>query len=209
MQRIKRKWKKYYKPIGSLEPVSPSARAILSGADISRWLSRQDRLDEKIVVPFGFEIEQEVPTKTVLQLKTRFYKWHSDYKLSGLQQVQVLIGIEPIALKLNPFHGFDSDATYQDTWYAVYYKSYHVQIVQNRSHPMSGPHVAKLYVEPYPGHYEWIGTTQFMGSFFTEEKMRINLRRAIRLREYWCSESTEDIEIPMVKAEMSIIDDLV
>lgn len=198
---MRKKWKRYLVPL--VKPSLPSPpRRILTSADIHSWLERNDLSinptppSDQRLVPFDFELEREVPTKTVLQLKTRFYKWHTDKTQKAGWPHPVLKGMDPIALELNPTLLESADPLAGDKWFAVYYRNYFVTIEQSVSHPLQGPHVAMLHIKA--AKLVWLGTMQLMFQFFNEDKLRICLRRAIRLREYFTSERTENMPVELI-----------
>lgn len=145
---------------------------------------------------FDFEVRRNENLKSVLELRTRFFKWHTD-KSDGYPK-----GINPIALVLNPsqyVNPFDCD----ERWYAVYYRDYYVIIEQSHTNPIRGPHRAMLYIQIYPrtkvrpARHEWIGTALLECTFASEERVRIALRRAIRTRQYFIGEKLEEYKINM------------
>lgn len=146
-----------------------------------------------------FEVSPDRPMRSVMQLRTRFFKWHTDLAIPKHPR-----GIDPITLVLNPpKYVDDNDPFCVDTWFAVYYRSYYVKVEKSHLSPFHGPHIAKLYLQVYPakpgrrGSHEWIGTATFKCIFTNEEQLRICLRRAIRTRQYFVSDKTEEILIDM------------
>lgn len=137
--------------------------------------------------------------KSVLELRTRFFKYHTSKDIPNHPR-----GIEPISLVLNPPTIIDEgDPFCIDTWFALYYKQYYVKIEQSHTSPITGPHKATLHIQAFParhglpGKHEWIGTATFRVPFTNEEQIRIALRKAIRTRQYFVGEKTEEIMIDM------------
>lgn len=154
---------------------------------------------------FDFELCAEENCKTVMQLRTRFFKYHTEKNRIGKPR-----GIEPISLVLNPKQIIDESNPFQpNVYYVLYYKSYFVTIEQSHIHPILGPHVAKLFLQIYPpapyrmGRQEWIGTATFQVNFHDEERIRIMLRRAIRTRQYFIGEKLEELKINMNPPEIT------
>lgn len=160
----------------------------------------------KIKANFEFEIAREFETKTRLQLKTKFYKYHTEKDRKGFKH-----GIIPNALVLNPqqLNNGTFNVFAIDTWYAVYCRGFYVTIEQSGTHQIVGPHAAKLHLQIYGGNtsrvgkFAWLGTTQFIFPFFDQIKLHICLRRAIRLREFFCTERCENELIEISQPNIS------
>lgn len=149
-----------------------------------------------------FELSPDDDYKTVMELRTRFFKFHTEKSNLGSK------GIEPISLVLNPKGFVDSaDPFLPDIYYALYYKNYFVTVEQSHISPMFGPHRALLFCQIYPpakyrqGKREWIGTAMLDCIFHDEERIRISLRRAIRTRQYFIGEKLEEMKINMTPPE--------
>lgn len=159
----------------------------------------------KIQKPFEFEVAREFKTRSRLQLKTKFYRYHSEIDAKGFKH-----GLQPNTLVLNPslLHN-DTNTFAIDTWYAIYCRGYYVTIEQSNYHPILGPHVAKLNLQVYGGTirrlglFVWLGTAQINFSFFDPNQLQIKLKRAIRLREYFCCERNEDELIEMSEPDVA------
>lgn len=155
---------------------------------------------------YEIEIAADKNLKSVLELRTKFFKFHTTKDAEGIKK-----GIEPIALVLNPPKYIDeSDPFVIETWFAVYHKNFYVSIEQNHVSPIRGPHKATLNIQLYPGKsgrpgkHEWLGTTTFSCVFSSEERIRIALRRAIRTRQYFVGEKIEEMLINMNPPEENI-----
>lgn len=126
-----------------------------------------------------------------MELRRKFFQYHTQTnRFDGVKT-----GCNPNALVLNPIQNEHNI----NTWFAIYCRKYFVTVQQSVTNPLSGPHVAKLFIK-IPGEFgsyrsEWIGTAQFVRPFFNEEELRIALRKAIRTRQYFCSEEVESIEL--------------
>lgn len=179
----------------------------LTTADIHKWLNRKGYLvATPTVAPVEFELEvvddPSVEVRTLLWVKTDFYKRHTTHTHHPQIKRPILHGQDPHVLLFNPPATDDgSDALHPSAWYAMYRFGYWVKVIQNLRAPIHGPHIAKLFLEiaprsgTLPPQHEWLGTAQFECIFASEVKMRVSLRRAIRLREYYASEDFEDCEI--------------
>lgn len=148
----------------------------------------------------GWELEKNYPVKSIGQLRRLFYRDHV-YREPGKSR----LAVNPIGLVMNPPQFISEyDLTAIDTWIAVYGSvrfsptaRFYVA-VEHHPKSMSGPHIAKLHIQLYPGKegawqckYVWLGTAQFECNFFDEKKIRVNLKRAIRLKEYYASLQSE------------------
>lgn len=148
----------------------------------------------------GWEVSKTYPVKSIGQLRRLFYRDHV-YR----EKHKPRLAYNPLGLSVNPPQFVSEyDLTAVDTWIAVYgsvrfnpSSRFYVSI-EHHPKSMNGPHVARLYIQIYPGKegawsskYVWLGTTQFECNFFNEKKIRVNLKRAIRLKEYYASLQSE------------------
>jgi hypothetical protein len=81
-----------------------------------------------------------------------------------------------------------------DCYIVLYHRSYFVTIEQGNS-PLVGPHKAQLFFKAEDNETHWLGTRQIAGSFYDRKRIRKQLRRAIRERDYFCSEKDLKEEI--------------
>lgn len=149
---------------------------------------------------YELEIVREQKLKSVLELRTFFFKYHSE-KIKGR-----LKGLNPHTLILNPPSVVnDADPFETNQWFAIYCRSYYVIIEQSRSAPLRGPHIAKLYIQTQRGKSgHWIGTATFKVNFTDTESIRVALRKAIRTRQYYVTEKTEEIMIDLTPPERKL-----
>lgn len=147
-----------------------------------------------------WELSRTFPTRTVGQLIRLFYKYHTymDRKVrKALPPISFLVNPIPFVLPDDPFA--------QDMYVAIYHglrfapgARYFVTIEQNIHFPMDGPHPCKLYLQVYPGGtYQmgrtvWLASMQIEGNFFNEDKIRVALKRGIRMKEYFCSDESQE-----------------
>lgn len=213
------KWPSNYRELIKAAPKQLAAPPTpkLTSEQISRWLSTRDYngrpKPETEREAFEFELsyethESEHEVRPLLNVKTDFYKRHTTkHSIRGSVKC-VLKGQDPFTLILNPpFTGDGRDRFNPSVWYAIYRYGYWVRVEQSVLHPMYGPHTAKLFIQ-ICGHsgfqlpqQEWLGTSQFDCVFASEERIRIQLRRAIRTRDYFCSEACEEIPIVFARTK--------
>lgn len=164
----------------------------------------------KIPKEFGLEISKTYPVKTIEQIRREFFKYHT-YK-ETLSTGKRTFASNPNALVLNhPLIARDEDEFSAEIWAAVYCKGYYVLIDKNINH-LTGPHAAKLFLQIYAGKLgQWdgrfihLGTTQFRFNFYSRPLLLKKLSKAIRLREFWCSESTAETLIEFDEPRPKII----
>lgn len=152
---------------------------------------------------FDFVLSEDFPQRTRKQLIALFYKVHMFKEWDGKTWKRV--ACHPISLVLNPSpFVLPDDPFAQDMYLAIYDKPpllhrsrYFVTIEENIHHPLVGPHSAKLNIEVYPGKpgqvagkHAWLGSMQIMCNFHSLKKVHAKLRRAIRLKQYFASESS-------------------
>lgn len=151
----------------------------------------------KIKYELGFEVETETEAKSIKELRKYFFKYHTEI-VKGKPK-----GVNPNAFVLNPELYIPASSS-DDIYYVVYCRGYYVTIERNPQ-DIKGPHAAKLQLQVYAmkGNHEgkivWLGTAQFDGNFFNEENIKIQLKRAIRLKEYFVSEKTAEIVIEITE----------
>lgn len=147
-----------------------------------------------------WELSRTFPTRTVGQLIRLFYKIHK-YKDRGVWRAMA-----PITFLVNPApFVMPGDPFAQDMYLAIYHgltfaprARFYVTVEQNIHKPNGGPHPAKLCLQVYGGaSYQtgkvvWLGATQIEGNFYDEDKIKVQLRRAIRLGTYYASEKASE-----------------
>lgn len=126
----------------------------------------------------GFYLYME-PAPTRLwpmgDLLNRFYEINED--------------LNPIAFKL--VEDLAQSISGKD-WYAVFYASWHVRIVEGRS--KSGPHQTQLWFKSQSMRKNfWIATLQLEAFYYNEQEMLAALLEAVKTRAFYISDTDRDI----------------
>lgn len=122
-------------------------------------------------------MEDNAPALAFGELLMKFYRANE-----GLNPIMFQLIEEPNA------------AIAQKDWYAIFYRAWHIRIVQGSS--IAGPHQTQLWFksESLKKNF-WVATLQLMAFFFNEGEMRAALLAAIEAREFYMSDKDRDIVI--------------